>query len=258
LKSNQQFSGKKVIITGAAGIFGTWIAQAFAKEGASLCLTDIREQELNALAADPLFKDCELILHPTNLLDPESMNELVGLVEEKWSAPDILINNAGMYHRQTLLEMPLEDWEQIMGLNVSAPFLLTQKFAKLMIKDHIQGSIINVGSGASLTVQIGGGHYSTTKAALSMLTRAYSLELAPYQIRVNTVAPGFAPGSKVSHLEDDYVQNMISEIPLGRTSGPNDAPQAILYLCSEQASFITGTTLYVDGGKTAGKFKSTK
>ncbi|NHN31086.1 SDR family oxidoreductase [Paenibacillus sp. S3N08] len=258
MNSTQRFAGKKVIITGAAGIFGTWIAQAFAKEGAILCLTDVREQELHALAADPLLKGCELLLHPTNLLDPESIKELVSLVEKEWSAPDILINNAGTYHRQTLLDMPLEEWDKVMALNVSAPFLLTQQFAKLMIKDEIKGSIINIGSGASLNVQVGGGHYSTTKAALSMLTRAYSLELAPYQIRVNTVGPGFAPGSVVSHLGDDYVENMVSSIPMGRTSGPNDAPQAILYLCSEQASFITGTTLFVDGGKTAGTFKSTK
>lgn len=250
-----QFVGKKVVITGAAGIFGKWIAQAFAKAGASLCLSDIREQELHALANDPILKDSELIFHTTDLNDPSAIQDLAHLVEKQWSSADILINNAGVYHRHQLMEMSIDDWNASFGVNVTAPFLLTQLLAKQMIKEEIKGSIINISSGAAISTQIGGGHYSTGKAALSMLTRSMSLELAPYHIRVNSVGPGFAPGSEVSALTDQYVQNMIASIPLGRVSGPEDAPQAILFLCSEQASFITGATLAVDGGRTAGTYK---
>ncbi|MFD0681988.1 MULTISPECIES: SDR family NAD(P)-dependent oxidoreductase [unclassified Paenibacillus] len=252
------FIGKKVVITGAAGIFGTWIAQAFASQGAKLILSDIRDNELRAMKEDPLLKDAELLFHTTDLAQEASIVELAEFVEQEWSSADILINNAGIYQRHKLLEMSVEDWNTSIGVNVTAPFLLTQLLAQQMIKDGKPGSIINISSGAALSNQIGGGHYSTGKAALSMLTRSFALELAPYQIRVNAVAPGFAPGSEVSELSEDYVANMLTQIPLGRTSGPQDAPTAILYLCSEAASFITGSTLTVDGGRTAGTFKSPK
>ncbi|CAM3658431.1 SDR family NAD(P)-dependent oxidoreductase [Marinicrinis lubricantis] len=251
----EQFVGKKVLITGAAGIFGTWIAEAFAEAGASLCLSDIREAELQKLAASPKLKEAQLLLHTTDLSREESVYDLVRLIETTWSSADIVINNAGIYKRQKLMDMTVPDWTQSLGVNVTAPFLLTQQLAKQMIQDGKQGSIINISSGAANNTQIGGGHYSTGKAALSMLTRAFALELAPHNIRVNAVVPGFAPGSEVNALTDEYVQTMISKIPLGRTSGPKDAPQAILFLCSEQASFITGATLSVDGGLAAGTYK---
>ncbi|MEK8127903.1 SDR family oxidoreductase [Paenibacillus filicis] len=250
------FIGKKVVITGAAGIFGTWIAQAFAAQGAKLLLSDIREQQLYAMKEDPLLQKVELLFHTTDLTQEASIADLAEFVAKEWSSADILINNAGVYHRHKLLEMSAADWDASFGVNVKAPFLLTQLLARQMIDDGKPGSIINISSGAALSTQIGGGHYSTGKAALSMLTRSFALELAPYGIRVNAVAPGFAPGSEVSELTGDYVQNMLTQIPLGRTSGPQDAPTAILYLCSEAASFMTGSTLTVDGGRTAGTFKS--
>ncbi|GGE27007.1 beta-ketoacyl-ACP reductase [Pullulanibacillus camelliae] len=252
MDSYSEFLGKKVVITGAAGIYGQWIAEAFAAEGAELLLTDIREEELERQAEK--LKGVPVTIHPSDLTDSESIQGLVQKVEALWGAPDIIINNAGIYPRHFLLKMSIEEWDKSMGINVRAPFFLTQQLTRLMIQREIPGSVINLVSGASKSVQIGGGHYSTAKAALSMLTRAFSLELAPFNIRVNAVGPGFSPGSEVSLLADDYIDNMVKSIPLGRTSGPHDAPQAILFLCSDKASFITGATLDVDGGRTAGKF----
>lgn len=250
-----QFVGKKVVITGAAGIFGRWIAEAFAYVGAHLLLSDVREQELRAAAANPVLEQTNVLVHQTDLRDQQQIEDLANMVAKEWSSADILINNAGIYHRQRLMDMQIDQWNQSLGVNVTAPFLLTQLLAQQMIDNGTTGSIINISSGAAQSTQIGGGHYSTGKAALAMLTRAFALELAPHGIRVNAVVPGFAPGSEVSELSNDYVQNMIASIPLGRTSGPDDAPTAILYLCSQAASFITGTTLNVDGGKAAGAFK---
>jgi len=250
-----QFSGKRVVITGAAGIFGRWIAEAFAKVGAQLCLSDIRGEDLKVLARDPAFQHTQVLIHQTDLRDSSSIEDLAVVIEKEWSSADILINNAGIYHRERLMDMSPQAWQGSLSVNVTAPFLLTQLLAKQMIKDEKAGAVINISSAASNSTQIGGGHYSTGKAALAMLTRAFALELAPHHIRVNAVVPGFAPGSEVSSLSDEYVQNMIAQIPLGRTSGPHDAPQAILYLCSQEASFITGATLHVDGGKSAGTYK---
>lgn len=142
-----------------------------------------------------------------------------------------------------------------MDVNLTAPFLLTRDLARLMIKDQVRGAVVNITSAAANTTRLGSGHYSTSKAGLAMLTRAYALELAPHGIRVNAVSPGFAPGSKVSTLDDHYIATVEASIPLGRTSGPCDAAEAVLFLCSKRASYITGTTLTVDGGRSAGTFK---
>jgi 3-oxoacyl-[acyl-carrier protein] reductase len=255
VSETDEFKGKRVVITGAAGIFGGWIAKAFAARGARLCLTDSRGDKLSELTEGKAFQDTELVSFQTDLTKPDEISELCAAIEKKWGAADFLINNAALYPRHRLLDMSLSDWEGIMSVNVTAPFLLTQAVARLMIRESVRGVVINISSGAAIGVQIGGGPYSTSKAALAMLTRAWALELAPHGIRVNAVGPGVAPGSEVSLLSDDYVSKMVDTIPLGRTSGPSDAPEAILFLCSPRASFITGAVLNVDGGRTAGTYK---
>ncbi|MEK8127750.1 SDR family NAD(P)-dependent oxidoreductase [Paenibacillus filicis] len=247
--SLQRFSGKKVVITGAAGVFGGWIARAFAAEGASLYLSDIRPEALEQTARR--LPGVDIWQHVTDLTDPESAVDLIDSVERDWSSPDIVINNAGIYPYSRLLEQTTEQWNATIDLNLRAPFLLIQGFARLMIARGIQGSFINISSGAASMAGPGMGNYNVSKAGLEMLTRVFSLELAPHSIRVNSVVPGYAPGSEVSVMTDAHTSSMIENTPLKRTSGPDDAPQAILYLSSDAASFITGTTLSVDGGRTA-------
>ncbi|UPK46681.1 SDR family NAD(P)-dependent oxidoreductase [Paenibacillus pabuli] len=249
------FAGKKVVITGAAGVFGQWIAQAYAAEGASLYLSDIREDALRKTVDKLKQEGVDVHWHVTNLVNEPSINELVRTVEQQWKAPDIVINNAGIYPYRTLMNMTLQHWNETMDLNLAAPFLLTQHFAKQMITSEVEGSFINISSGAASTAGVGMGNYSVSKVGIEMLTKTFALELSPYRIRVNAVVPGYAPGSEVSVMTKEHTEHMIQITPLGRTSGPNDAPQAILYLTSDQASFITGSILTVDGGRTAGRLK---
>ncbi|MFE6073728.1 SDR family NAD(P)-dependent oxidoreductase [Paenibacillus sp. NPDC057886] len=249
------FAGKKVVITGAAGVFGQWIAQAYAAEGASLYLSDIREDALRNIADKLKQEGVDVHWHITNLVEEQSINELVQVVEQQWKAPDIVINNAGIYPYRTLMNMTLQHWNETMDLNLAAPFLLTQHFAKQMIASEVEGSFINISSGAASTAGVGMGNYSVSKVGIEMLTKTFALELSPYRIRVNAVVPGYAPGSEVSVMTKEHTEHMIQITPLGRTSGPDDAPQAILYLTSDQASFITGSILTVDGGRTAGRLK---
>ena len=140
------------------------------------------------------------------------------------------------------------------SLSTTAPFILTRDLARLLVAAGDGGAIVNISSTAAETTSVGSGHYSASKAGMAMITRAFALELAPHKIRVNAVTPGFAPGSVVSPLSDEYARRMIESIPLGRASGPHDASEAVLFLCSERASFITGTTLHVEGGRSAGTF----
>ncbi|MCQ6268368.1 SDR family oxidoreductase [Fictibacillus sp. WQ 8-8] len=249
------FVRKRVIITGAAGLIGTWIAKAFAEKEACLWLLDIRKEELDELIKEDSFgRASEVRIEQIDLLDYEAIQSFAKKVEEAWGAPDIVINNAGVYPSQMLLDVTQEEWEKVLGLNLHAPFTLTKELAKQMILENVQGSIVNIISRSAFVPRLGSGSYAVSKAGLHMLTRSFALELAPHKIRVNSLSPGLTPGSQVNSLSENYIEAMLKNIPLGRTAGPNDAPQAILFLCSEHASFITGATLTVDGGNSAGIF----
>ncbi|NLS04209.1 SDR family oxidoreductase [Rhizobium sp. P32RR-XVIII] len=250
-----EFENKTIVITGAAGVFGRWIAAYFAQEGARLCLSDIRMDGLEKAVRELGLDRSKVLLHATELTSDASMLDLVDLVRREWKAPDILVNNAGIYTRFSLLDMEFSDWDRVFGVNLRAPFVLSREMAKLMIAEGKQGSIVNISSGAARKMNQNSVPYCTSKTAIERLSKGFAMELAEYGIRVNIVEPGFAPGSEVSELSDEYVTNMLKNIPLGRASGPQDAPGAIAYLCSEKAAFITGAVLSVDGGNSIGNYK---
>lgn len=255
MRGIMEFRDKVVVITGAAGVFGRWISQAFAREGARLCLSDRRPDALEALAAELALPEERVLLHATELTEEASIEELARQVGERWGAPEIVVNNAGIYPKGLLMEITAADWDRMLGVNLRAPFLVSRAMARLMIERGVEGSIVNIGSGAARQMRNGSVPYCTSKTALERFSKGLALELAPYRIRVNVVEPGFAPGSAVSPLKEDYVEGMRKRIPLGRTSGPDDTPQAILYLCSDKASFITGAVLSVDGGNSIGSYE---
>lgn len=249
------FTDKKVVITGAAGVIGRRIGAAFAKAGALLCLSDNRAKKLAALSKELGLKKGRYITHTTELTDETSIGKLVQHVAKEWKSPDIVINNAGVYHRMgSLLKITTKAYDEMMDVNLRAPFLISRDLANLMVKNKVKGTIINISSGAARRMGMGSVPYCTSKTAIDRLTKGFALELAPLGIRVNAVEPGFAAGSEVSLLSDEYIKSMIGRIPMGRASGPNDAPSAILFLCSEAAGFITGATLAVDGGNSIGTF----
>lgn len=243
------FAGKKVIITGAAGVFGRWIADAFAAEGAKLLLSDRDAAALGEMAAG--LKTPALI-HVTELTDAASIGDLLGTVEREWQSADILVNNAGVYPSGFLLDIDVAEWDRIFDVNLRAPFALSQGVARQMIAAGRKGSIINISSGASRKMRASVAPYCISKTALDRLTKGLALELAEYGIRVNAVEPGFAPGSQASPLTDRHVSSVLSNIPLGRGSEPTDAAGAILFLASDAAAYITGATLSVDGGNSIG------
>jgi 3-oxoacyl-[acyl-carrier protein] reductase len=250
------FQDKVVVITGAAGVIGRWIAEYFAREGALLCLSDRRMDVLSEFAGTLGLDEHRLLLHKTELTDEVSILDLAQKLAKLWTAPDIVINNAGLYPKFSLLDMNVSDWDRIFDVNLRAPFLVTRAMSKLMIAVGRKGSIVNISSGAARQMRNGSVPYCTSKTALERLTKGFALELAGYGIRINVVEPGFAPGSDVSVLSDEYVTRMKARIPLARTSGPNDAAEAIAFLCSDKASFITGAVLSVDGGNSIGTFES--
>ena len=149
------FAGVRVVVTGAGGIFGRRIAGAFARSGARLCLSDPRPEVLDRLPDELGVTRETTLLHATELRGDDSILDLVRLVERVWGAPDILINNAGVYPRGQLLDIPADEWDRIMDVNLRAPFLLTREMARLMIRAGVHGSIVNITSGAARNLRTG-------------------------------------------------------------------------------------------------------
>lgn len=245
-----EFKGKKVIVTGACGIIGGWIADAYRDAGAILCLTDRDQAQLdNLLAAQG---EGGHIAIAADLRDAASMKALAQKVADAWGAPDIVVNNAGIYPSGFLLDLDIDDWDAVFDVNLRAPFVLSKLFARQMIDAGQGGSIINISSGASRKMRTTVVPYCTSKTALDRLTKGFALELAEYGIRVNAVEPGFMAGSEVSPLSDEHVNAAIGSIPLGRPSSPKDVASAVLYLSSDAGAYVTGATLTVDGGNSIG------
>ena len=245
------FTGQGVIVTGALGIYGTWMADAFTRAGAKLCLTDHDAAGLDRRLRQTGATEGSFV-HAADLTDDDALTGLIEAIGRQWGAADVLVNNAGVYPSGFLLDINVADWDRIMDLNVRVPFLLTQLAAKQMIGTGRGGAVVNISSGAAHKMRRSVVPYCVSKTALDRLTKGYALELAPYGIRVNAVEPGFAAGSVSSPLTEEHVRQTTAGIPLGRASGPDDAADAVLFLCSPAASYITGATLAVDGGNSIG------
>lgn len=244
-------AGKRALVTGAGGVIGRWIAESLAQAGVTLALTDANPADLAAAAGGLTLGEGGFV-HAADLTDEASIRSLVEEVSRRWGAPDILVNNAGIYPSGFLLDTSTAEFDRIFSVNLRAPFILTREVATLMVKADRRGSIINISSGASRKMRRTVVAYCTSKTALDRLTKGFALELAEYGIRVNALEPGFVAGSKVSPLTEAHVQNTVAQIPLGRASSREDVGNGLLYLASDASAYVTGATLTIDGGNSAG------
>ena len=235
-----EFHGRRVVVTGAAGIMGRALVAHFAGAGAEVCATDREAEGLPgfAVAAD--------------LTTDAGLETLLAAVAERWGAPDVVVNNAAIYPSSFLLDLEVADWDRIMSVNVRAPFVLMRGFALQMIAAKVPGCFVNSSSGAARKMRRTAVTYCMSKTALDRMTKGFALELAEYGIRVNCLEPGFASGSAVSSLSQEHVDRVMAAIPLGTETGAEDVGQAALYLASDAAKNVTGTSLAVDGGNSAG------
>lgn len=246
-----EFKNKRVLVTGACGIIGGWIARSFQEAGAKLCLTDARAPALDKMAKDMALGG-DSFVHACDLTDAAAIDGLAKAVGERWGAPDIVVNNAGIYPSGFLLDIDAKEWDRIFDINLRAPFLVTRALALLMIRQKVKGVVINISSGAAHKMRRTVVPYCTSKTALDRLTKGFALELAEFGIRVNALEPGFAAGSETQHLTPEHIAATTAAIPLGRASAQNDIAQALFYLCGSGAGFVTGATLAVDGGNAIG------
>lgn len=245
-----------VLITGAASGIGKEIARQFAACRAQLTVVDFDAAALESVSMELRRGGAEVNSVIADLRDSDAPAAVVNDAFE-FGPVHVLINSAGVYPAVPLLDITAEVWDAVQAINVRAPQLLTVELAKRI---HSLGeglpvgfpSVVNISSGAALRARPGAAPYTTSKAALEMVTKACALELGPMGIRVNAVAPGFvAVDSELNRLSEDYVSK-VSANPLGRKGRPDDIARAVLWLASSEAEWITGEILRVDGGSAAG------
>lgn len=240
-----RLSGKVAIVIGAARGIGKATALRFAEEGARLIIADT-EREAGAASAAELGAEFAYV-DISKLADAEAA---VALAVEKFGRLDIMVQNAGIYPWQLLEQTSVEDWDRVMGVNLRGSFIAARA-ALVPMKQQRSGRILFTSSitGPHVTSP-GHGHYSATKAGINGLIRAAALEFAAYNITVNGVEPGnILTEAMQLHRSPEFIKGMEDAIPLGRLGSPRDVANAFLFLASDEAAYITGTTIVVDGGQ---------
>ena len=240
-------SGKRALITGASGGIGSEIAQSLHLKGATVTLSGTREQALNALASKlgervhvvvgdlSSVKDAQYLLDATN----NSMGEI-----------NILVNNAGITKDKLAMRMTDEDWRLVLEVNLGAVFRLSRGCLRSMIKRR-WGRIVNITSVVGASGNPGQANYAAAKAGLVGLTKAVAREVASRNVTVNALAPGYITTAMVDELNEETQEKILSNIPMGRFGTPEDVAEAVVFLASDGASYITGQVLTIDGGMIA-------
>ncbi len=238
-------NGKTALVTGASGGIGGAIASALHAQGARVVLSGTRLDALESLRTT--LGDRALVA-ACDLSDKASVDELVKKAESAATAPiDILVNNAGITRDNLFMRMKDEEWDQVIAVNLTAAFRLSRAVLRGMMKKR-WGRIISITSVVGVTGNPGQGNYAAAKAGLIGMTKALAAEVASRNITVNTVAPGFIATAMTDALTDDQKTALLGRVPAGRLGDPRDVAAAVAYLASDEAAYVTGQTLHVNGG----------
>jgi NAD(P)-dependent dehydrogenase (short-subunit alcohol dehydrogenase family) len=244
----RRFAGKTVIVTGASRGQGAEEARAFAAAGARVLLCDILDDLGAEVAAEIVEAGGNAEYRHLDVSDQGQWEALVAGLRAEGDGLHVVVNNAGLTHRRgRIMESDLDDWDRLIAVNLKGALLGIKTTAEL-IRDSGGGSIVNIGSVAALTAHFAA-TYSVTKWAVRGLTKAAALELVDWGIRVNTIHPGIVETPVVAESQD-FVAAMRNNTPMGRTGEASEIAAAVLFLASDEASFITGVDLSVDGGFT--------
>jgi 3-oxoacyl-[acyl-carrier protein] reductase len=237
-------SGKSALVTGASGGIGSEIARALHAQGAQVVLTGTREDALRTLA-DELGERAHVL--PADLSSSEATDALIARAEEATGGLHILVNNAGITRDTLLLRMKDEDWERVMAVNLTAGFRLTRAALKGMMRRRF-GRIVAITSVVGQTGNPGQANYAASKAGMVGFTKALALEVASRNITANCIAPGFIETPMTEGLDEKQRGAILATVPMGRLGKGLDVAAAVVYLASDEAAYMTGQTLHVNGG----------
>ncbi len=242
-----RLANKVAIITGAGRGIGKVTAVRFADEGASLIIADVDETLGRTIADELKEKGAKAIYCKVNVADFSQAEQMAKKANDEFGTIDILINNAGITRDATLLKMTVEQFEQVIDVNLKGVFNCTKAVAPYMV-EHNYGRIINTSSVVGLYGNFGQTNYVATKAGVIGMTKVWARELGRKGITVNAVAPGFIATEMISTVPEKVLASIKERTPLQRLGEPSDIANAYLFLASDEAAFITGTVLSVDGG----------
>jgi 3-oxoacyl-[acyl-carrier protein] reductase len=240
------FKDKVVVVTGAAQGIGKRIAAQFARAKAKVVLFDLDQSKLEAAKAELAdLTECEL--YPVNVTDLEKLTVVIDKVIDKFSKIDILVNNAGITKDSLALRLSEDDWDQVLEVNLKGAFLASKVVLKKMLKQR-NGKIVNISSIIGIVGNPGQSNYSASKAGLIGLTKSLSKEVGLRGINVNAVAPGYIETKMTENLPSKVKEEMLKRISLKKFGSPKNVADAVLFLSSEAADYITGQVVIVDGG----------
>ena len=241
-------TGKTAIVTGGSRGIGRAVSLLLAREGANVAIVyagntaaaEETKQQAEALGAAAAVFQCDVA-------NEQAVADMVKAVKTQFGSVDILVNNAGITRDGLLMRMKEADWQAVLDTNLTGVYHCTKAVSKLMMKQR-QGAVINLSSVVGETGNAGQANYAAAKAGIIGFTKAVAKELASRNIRVNAVAPGYVETDMTAGLPDSAKEDMLRSIPLGRPATADDVAQAVLFLASDQAKYITGQVLNVDGG----------
>ena len=241
-------AGKVALVTGASRGIGRAIALQLAAEGAKVAINFAgNTAKAEEVKAEIESKGGETFLVQSNVASAEAVDDMVAKIVEKWDKIDILVNNAGITRDNLLMRMKETDFDEVISTNLKGVFNCTKAVSKLMAKQR-SGRIVNMASIVGITGNAGQTNYAAAKAGIIGFSKSAAKELAARGVTVNVVAPGFIETDMTSVLSDNIKETMLKDIPLGRVGKPEDIANAVKFLVSDQAAYITGQVLRVDGG----------
>ncbi len=237
-------TGKGALVTGASGGIGSGIARALHGQGATVVLSGTRKEALDALASE-LGERTHVL--PCNLSDAEAVDALPKQAEEALGSLDILVNNAGLTRDNIFMRMKDEEWEEVIRVNLTAAFRLSRGVMRGMMKRR-WGRIIGITSVVGVTGNPGQANYAASKAGMIGMTKSIAQEVASRNITANCIAPGFIRSAMTDALNEEQQSRIMSTIPAGRLGEAREIAAAAVYLASDEAAYVTGQTLHVNGG----------
>jgi len=241
------FEGKVAVVTGAARGIGQAIAQRLAQEGADVAICDLQAEWLAETAG--IVEGCgrKALALAVDVGDSDAVNACINEVIKVFGKVDIMVNNAGITKDTLLVRMSDDDWDAVLRVNLKGTFLFSRAVAKPMMKQR-SGAIINIASISGIIGTAGQANYAASKAGVIALTKSTANELAARGVRANAIAPGFISSKMTDALTEDVRKQYLSRIPLARFGTVEDIANAVVFLASEQSSYLTGQTLHVNGG----------